>query len=319
MTAAAAAARHPQEPDGHGPVRQVARLITERTGAGASWSASPRSATSAAAELAQIGGTGVFVSAPAGKPAGRRRRPRRALAQGPARRARRPGIMLAAVPVREDPRDALAARDGAKLADLPSGAHDRHRLAAPGRAAAGCCARTCARSRCAATRAPGWPRSSRARWTRWCWPTPGLARIGRLDAVTQIFEPDEMLPAAGQGALAVECRAGDTDLAGAAGQVDDPASRAAVDRGTQPCSPRLQAGCSAPVGAYAAGTEILQLRAVVVAADGGSALRASATAPRGRGRPPRPRGGRRAAAPGRGTIHGRVRWKHQQRGRCIVM
>jgi hydroxymethylbilane synthase len=41
----------------------------------------------------------------------------------------------------------------------------------------------------------------------------------------------------------------------------------------------LAAGCSAPVGAYAAGTEILQLRAVVAALDGGSALRASATAP----------------------------------------
>ncbi len=56
----------------------------------------------------------------------------------------------------------------------------------------------------------------------------GLARIGRLDAVTQIFEPEEMLPAPGQGALAVECRAGDTDLAGWLAQVDDPASRAAV-------------------------------------------------------------------------------------------
>ena len=106
----------------------------------------------------------------------------------------------------------------------------------------------------------------------------GLARIGRLDAVTQIFEPEEMLPAPGQGALAVECRAGDTDLAALLAQVDDRLSRAAVTA-ERAVLAGLAAGCSAPVGAYAAGTEILQLRAVVAALDGGSALRASATAP----------------------------------------
>ena len=57
----------------------------------------------------------------------------------------------------------------------------------------------------------------------------GLARIGRLDAVTQVFEPDEMLPAPGQGALAVECRADDTELAALLARLDDPASRAATD------------------------------------------------------------------------------------------
>ena len=108
----------------------------------------------------------------------------------------------------------------------------------------------------------------------------GLARIGRLDAVTQIFEPEEMLPAPGQGALAVECRAGDTGLAELLAQVDDQPSRTAVTA-ERAVLAALDAGCSAPVGAYAAGTEILQLRAVVAALDGGSALRASASAPAG--------------------------------------
>jgi hydroxymethylbilane synthase len=108
----------------------------------------------------------------------------------------------------------------------------------------------------------------------------GLARIGRLDVVTQVFEPDEMVPAPGQGALAVECRGSDAGLIELLACVENPASRAAVTA-ERSLLAALQAGCSAPVGAYAAGTEMLQLRAVVAGADGGSAVRASAGAPAG--------------------------------------
>ena len=106
----------------------------------------------------------------------------------------------------------------------------------------------------------------------------GLARIGRLDAVTQVFEPDEMLPAAGQGALAVECSASRPDLVSLLACADDAASHAATTAERSVLAV-LQAGCSAPIGAYAAGTAALRLRAVVVAADGGTALRASAGGP----------------------------------------
>ena len=106
----------------------------------------------------------------------------------------------------------------------------------------------------------------------------GLARIGLLPAITQVFEPDEMLPAAGQGALAVECSASRPELAGMLACADDPASRAATTAERSVLA-ALQAGCSAPIGAYAAGTGELRLRAVVVAADGGMALRASAGGP----------------------------------------
>jgi hydroxymethylbilane synthase len=104
----------------------------------------------------------------------------------------------------------------------------------------------------------------------------GLARIGRLDAVSQVFDPDEMMPAPGQGALAVECREGREDLVALLGLIDDPLSRAATTA-ERSLLAELQAGCSAPVGAYAAGTDVLRLRGLVVAADGGRALRGSAS------------------------------------------
>ena len=87
-----------------------------------------------------------------------------------------------------------------------------------------------------------------------------------------------MIPAPGQGALAVECRAGSGELAELVATVDDPASRAAVTA-ERTVLAELAAGCSAPLGAYAAGTETLQLTAVVVAVDGGHAVRASVTGP----------------------------------------
>ncbi|MGC1286651.1 MAG: hydroxymethylbilane synthase, partial [Streptosporangiaceae bacterium] len=106
----------------------------------------------------------------------------------------------------------------------------------------------------------------------------GLARIGRLDAVTQIFDPDEMLPAPGQGALAVECRSDRPDLADLLACADDSATHAATTA-ERTLLAALEAGCSAPVGGYAAGTDGLRLRAIVVAADGETALRASASGP----------------------------------------
>jgi hydroxymethylbilane synthase len=106
----------------------------------------------------------------------------------------------------------------------------------------------------------------------------GLARIGKLDLVTEIFEPDAMIPAPGQGALAVECRAGSGELAGLLAEVDDPASRAAVTA-ERTVLAELEAGCSAPLGAYAAGTDILRLTAAVVSGDGLRAVRASMSGP----------------------------------------
>jgi hydroxymethylbilane synthase len=78
----------------------------------------------------------------------------------------------------------------------------------------------------------------------------GLARIGRTDVVSEVFEPDDMVPAPGQGALAVECRADDSELIALLSAIDDAATRAAVTA-ERSLLAALEAGCSAPVGAYA--------------------------------------------------------------------
>lgn len=101
--------------------RQVARMITERTGRPVEIVKVTMLGDVSQAQLTQIGGTGVFVSAVReGLLAGAvdlAVHSLKDLPTGPAA-----GIVLAAVPPRDDPRDALAARDGAKLADLPAGA-----------------------------------------------------------------------------------------------------------------------------------------------------------------------------------------------------
>jgi hypothetical protein len=92
-----------------------------------------------------------------------------------------------------------------------------------------------------------------------------------------------MLPAPGQGALAVECRASDPALAALLGAVTDPASMAAVTA-ERSLLEALAAGCSAPVAAYAAGTAELRMRAAVMSADGRRVLRAHGATPAARAR-----------------------------------
>lgn len=256
--------------------RLVADAITELTGREVELVGITSAGDLSAEQLTQIGGTGVFVSAL-----------RSALLAGevdfavhsmkdlPTGAAE--GIALAAVPARDDPRDALVGAGGAKLADLPRRA--RIGTGSPRRAAQLLMLRTDLRP--VPVRGNAGTRLARVEsgdLDAVVLAQAGLARIGRLDAVTQVFEPDEMLPAAGQGALAVECRAGREDLVALLGCVDDPHSRAATTAERSMLG-ALQAGCAAPVGAYAAGTDVLRLRGVVVAADGGMALRGSASGP----------------------------------------
>jgi hydroxymethylbilane synthase len=254
----------------------VARLIAERTGREVELVGVTTFGDVSRAQLAQIGGTGVFVSAlRTSLLAGDIDIAVHSLKDLPT--AQPEGIGLAAVPGRDDPRDALAARDGAKLADLPAGA--RIGTGSPRRAAQLRLIRPDLRPvpvRGNAGTRLGRVESGEVDAVVLAY--AGLARIGRLDAVTQVFEPEEMLPAPGQGALAVECHSGRPDLAALLASIDDPVSRAAVTA-ERSLLAALEAGCSAPVGGYAAGTDGLRLRAIVVAADGESALRASAGGP----------------------------------------
>ncbi len=256
--------------------RQVAGMITERTGRQVEIVGVTTLGDVSRAQLTQIGGTGVFVSAL-----------REALLSGQVDLAVHSlkdlptgiaaGIALAAVPPRDDPRDALVARDGAKLADLPPGA--RIGTGSPRRAAQLLGLR--ADLRCVPIRGNADTRLGKVgkgELDGVVLAYAGLARIGHAHTVTQVFEPDEMLPAPGQGALAVECRDGEPELAALLQALTDQASLAAVTA-ERSLLEALEAGCSAPIGAYAAGTEQLRMRAAVISTDGSRVLRAHGSAP----------------------------------------
>jgi len=189
------------------------------------------------------------------------------------------GIALAAVPDREDPRDVVVARDGLTLGELPAGS--RVGTGSPRRVAqlhalglgldvVG--VRGNVDTRVAKVHAGEYDAVVLAR--------AGLARIGRLEEVTEVLDPLQMLPAPGQGALAVECRA-DDDLLAALVSLDDAPSRAAVDA-ERAVLATLEGGCSAPIGALADVVEgedgdELWIRAVALSTDGALSVRMSAS------------------------------------------
>ncbi|MDQ1683775.1 MAG: hydroxymethylbilane synthase [Frankiaceae bacterium] len=236
-----------------------------------------------AAALQHIGGTGVFV-------AELREQLRRGdvdlavhslkdLPTAPAG-----DLVVAAIPLRADPRDALVTRDGARLDQLPDGA--RVGTGSPRRAAQlrglGLGLDVVPIRGNVDTRLR---KVADGEYDAVVVAAAGLARLGRLDEASELLDPGQLLPAPGQGALAVECRAADTELATALGKLlDDPVSRAAVTA-ERTLLAALEAGCTAPVGALAdvgideSGNEELYLRAVVVAVDGSRAVRLSTTGP----------------------------------------
>ena len=207
------------------------------------------------AALTQIGGTGVFASAL-----------RDALREGSVDfavhslkdlpTAPAPGLAIAAVPAREDPRDVLVSRDHVALRSLPTGAVVG--TGSPRRAA-----------QLRALRADLKIRPIRGNIeTRLSLVADGqcdaivlaragLARLGRLDAISEVLPLEDMLPAAGQGALAVECRSDREDLGELLAALDDPGTRACVSA-ERALLAALEAGCTAPIGAHA---DLVQRRA----------------------------------------------------------
>lgn len=230
------------------------------------------------APLDQIGGTGVFVAAL-----------RDALVAGEVDfavhslkdlpTADDPRLVLAAVPAREDVRDALVARDGMTLGELPPGS--RIGTGSPRRAAQinalGLGVEVVPIRGNVDTRL-GKVRSGEVDAVVLA--RAGLLRLGRADEATEVLDPIQVLPAPGQGALAVECRSDRTDLIDLLGALDDPDTRATVTA-ERTLLATLEAGCSAPVGALAEvawgddGDE-LWLRAVVADPSGSPSIRLSA-------------------------------------------
>lgn len=105
----------------------------------------------------------------------------------------------------------------------------------------------------------------------------GLKRLGLAEKVSQRFAPEDFLPACGQGALALEIRADDTQIAQLTQFLDDFPSRQATTA-ERTVLARLQGGCQVPLGAYAQlSQDRLHLTALVATLDGATLLRASAS------------------------------------------
>ncbi len=77
-----------------------------------------------------------------------------------------------------------------------------------------------------------------------------LERLGRIDLAVQVFDPTQIIPQVGQGALAVECRSGADDLRSLLTGLDDLATRLAVES-ERNLLRQLGSGCALPIGAYA--------------------------------------------------------------------
>jgi hydroxymethylbilane synthase len=233
------------------------------------------------AAVTQLGGTGVFVSAL-----------RTALLDNEIDvavhsykdlpTAPADGITIAAVPPREDPRDALVARDELTLGELPIGSHIG----------------TGSPRRAAQLRALGLGLEivpvrgnvdtrlglvADEQLDGVVLALAGLRRLGRDDEVSEILDPIQVLPAPAQGALAIECRASDDEAIAALAPLDHADTRTAV-AAERALLAALEAGCTAPVGALAEiaegddGPEVF-LRGSVTALDGSDAVRLSATGP----------------------------------------
>ncbi|WP_405806927.1 hydroxymethylbilane synthase [Streptomyces sp. NBC_00210] len=236
--------------------------------------------------LAQIGGTGVFVTALRDAViAGEVDFAVHSLKDLPTTQP--DDLTLAAVPLREDPRDALVARDGLTFDRLPDGA--RVGTGSPRRMAQlNAYARTHGlRIETVPIRGNvdtriGYVRSGELDAVVLA--AAGLSRLNRTDEVTDFLSVDFVLPAPGQGALAIECAAVNADLAAALAELDDPHTRVAVTA-ERSLLAALEAGCSAPVGALAdllADGQVvteMRLRGVVGTTDGSTLVQLSTTGP----------------------------------------
>ena len=173
------------------------------------------------------------------------------------------GLALAAVPARADPRDALV---GCALADLAPSA--RVATGSPRRRAqlawlrpdlVFCELRGNIETRLA--KAAGFDAIVMA--------AAALDRLGLAPAVVDVLDPSVMLPQAGQGALAVECRAGDAAVLEALSAIEHRTSRLAVDA-ERAFLAELGGDCTVPAGAFAvAGADgLIDLTGLVASPDG---------------------------------------------------
>jgi len=183
---------------------------------------------------------------------------------------------IAAVPVREDPRDAFCSVEYGSVKDLPHGARvgtSSLRREAQLRAIRADLVvhplRGNVDTRLRKLEAGDYAAIILA--------SAGLRRLGKTERVRQVLSVEIMCPAAGQGALGIETRAGDSAVREALAFLDDPAARAETQC-ERALLGKLGGGCQVPIGANAKWRDgKLQLQAVVASPDGKLLLRESMT------------------------------------------
>jgi hydroxymethylbilane synthase len=184
-----------------------------------------------------------------------------------------PGLALGAVLAREDPRDALVAAAGATLATLPAGA--RVGTSSIRRRAQILARRPDLTIVDIRGNVPTrLDKVARGAYDATLLAIAGLKRLGLEAAVTEVFAPEIMLPAPGQGALAVQVRADDDRVLAIVARLDDRPTRLATncERGVLEA---LDGGCQAPVGTWTSWNgDTLRIRAIVASVDGTAIVQA---------------------------------------------
>ena len=181
---------------------------------------------------------------------------------------------IAAVPPREDPRDAFCSKKYTSIAELPNGARigtsslrreAQLRAIRPDVVVHPLRGNVDTRLR----------KLESGEYDAIILASAGLRRLGRTEFVREFLSVEVMCPAAGQGALAIEIRAGDHDVRNALAFLDDVPARAETDC-ERALLKALGGGCQVPIGANAVRrTGKLHLQAVVASPDGQTVLRAS--------------------------------------------
>jgi hydroxymethylbilane synthase len=186
-----------------------------------------------------------------------------------------PGIVLAAIPEREIAHDVLVSANGYTLSNLPEAAR----------------VGTCSIRRTAQllARRPDLTilplrgnvdsrvrKALNGEYDAIVLAQAGLIRLGMQDHISEVFSLEMMLPAPGQGALAVQCRADDSETLKLLAAIHDPITAAAVDA-ERAFLTGLGGGCALPVAAFAekSNGQII-LTGAVISADGKQAIRLSA-------------------------------------------
>jgi len=188
------------------------------------------------------------------------------------------GLTLAAIPAREDARDALISRHGQRLTELPKGARvgtSSLRRQLQLRLLRGDLTIEPLRGNLD-TRLR---KLDEGRYDAIVVAYAGLKRMGWADRATQVFAVEEMVPAIGQGALAIEARADDRELLDELARLADPDTEATT-RAERAFLRRLGGGCQVPLAAHArVKQERLELAGIVVSLDGTRAVRGTEVGP----------------------------------------